>query len=180
MNRRNVLLGLGTAAAGSGIVFGSGAFTQLEADREVDISVEGDPEGQLGLTATSPFADDDSETGENTQDLLSLTFTDINDSADHTFEDVFQIEDNTQRGTEDGNDLELQVIIQKDDGVGVDDGGAIDFLDSGGNSIVADVGNTGEGISLEEDTESIDVTINTDSDVDTVTVTFEAAVVDPS
>ena len=50
MNRRNVLLGLGTAAAGSGIVFGSGAFTQLEADRTVDIDVEEDAAGQIQLT----------------------------------------------------------------------------------------------------------------------------------
>ena len=42
MNRRNVLLGLGTAAAGSGIVFGSGAFTQVAAERNVSVSVDAD------------------------------------------------------------------------------------------------------------------------------------------
>ena len=49
LNRRNVLLGLGTAAAGSGIVFGSGAFTQVEADRSVNIEVDNDPDGLLAI-----------------------------------------------------------------------------------------------------------------------------------
>ena len=50
MNRRNVLLGLGTAAAGSGIVFGSGAFTQVAAEREVSVSVDADDAGDAVLT----------------------------------------------------------------------------------------------------------------------------------
>ena len=49
MNRRNVLLGLGTAAAGSGIVFGSGAFTQVQADRELVVTVEDDSAAVLGI-----------------------------------------------------------------------------------------------------------------------------------
>ena len=52
MNRRNVLLGLGTAAAGSGIVFGSGAFTQVEAERDISIEVDNDSgDVLLGLDA---------------------------------------------------------------------------------------------------------------------------------
>ena len=50
MNRRNVLLGLGTAAAGSGIVFGSGAFTQVEAQRSIDISVNNDSASAVSIT----------------------------------------------------------------------------------------------------------------------------------
>ncbi len=49
MNRRNVLIGLGTAAAGAGIVFGSGAFTQASAQRDVTIRVDEDSEALLGL-----------------------------------------------------------------------------------------------------------------------------------
>ena len=53
MNRRNVLLGLGTAAAGSGIVFGSGAFTQVEADRDLTIGVDNDSEGIIEINDQS-------------------------------------------------------------------------------------------------------------------------------
>ncbi len=51
MNRRNVLIGLGTAAAGAGIVFGSGAFTQASAERDVTIRVDEDSEALLALIA---------------------------------------------------------------------------------------------------------------------------------
>ena len=54
MNRRNVLVGLGTAAAGSGIVFGSGAFTQVQADRELVVTVSGDDAAVLGIDVESP------------------------------------------------------------------------------------------------------------------------------
>ncbi len=50
MNRRNVLLGLGTAAAGSGAVFGSGAFTQVSATRDVAVSVAEDSGSVVELT----------------------------------------------------------------------------------------------------------------------------------
>ena len=53
MNRRNVLLGLGTAAAGSGIVFGSGAFNQIEADRSLDINVDNDTGGLVEISSES-------------------------------------------------------------------------------------------------------------------------------
>ena len=49
MNRRNVLIGLGTAAAGSSVAFGSGAFTQVEADRSVNIEVANDQDGLLAI-----------------------------------------------------------------------------------------------------------------------------------
>jgi hypothetical protein len=49
MKRRNVLLGLGTAAAGSGMVFGSGAFTQVSAERTISIEVDDDNNSSVGI-----------------------------------------------------------------------------------------------------------------------------------
>ena len=51
MNRSNVLLGSGTAAAGSGIVFGSGAFPQVEAERDLNIAVDADSDALVELNA---------------------------------------------------------------------------------------------------------------------------------
>jgi len=51
MNRRNIILGLTTAAAGSGIVFGSGAFTQVQAERNLTIGVDEDADALLALDA---------------------------------------------------------------------------------------------------------------------------------
>lgn len=74
MNRRNVLLGLGTAAAGSGIVFGSGAFTQVQAERSVTIGVDEDSNALLALEAGDNVASvyNSDETGELVIDTEQL------------------------------------------------------------------------------------------------------------
>lgn len=49
MKRRNVLLGLGTAAAGSAVAFSTGAFTNLSADRSVTVDVAADSAAALTM-----------------------------------------------------------------------------------------------------------------------------------
>ena len=48
-NRRTVLLGIGAAGLGGGAVFGSGAFTQSQADRESALIVSNDDEALLAM-----------------------------------------------------------------------------------------------------------------------------------
>lgn len=58
MNRRNVLKGLTAALAGSmGLAFGSGAFTQTEADREFSVGVASDDTGAQLVIEESPELD---------------------------------------------------------------------------------------------------------------------------
>ncbi len=68
MNRRNVLIGLTAAATGSSVVFGSGAFTQVQADRSLTIGVSEDDSALLALDAgdnvASVYNSDDE--GQNT------------------------------------------------------------------------------------------------------------------
>ena len=52
MNRRNVLVALGAAAILTGIVFGTGAFTQVEADRTVSVDLADDANAFLELSET--------------------------------------------------------------------------------------------------------------------------------
>lgn len=52
MNRRNMLIGIGAATAGSGAVLGSGAFTQVNADRTANFTVVGDNSAYLDLSGT--------------------------------------------------------------------------------------------------------------------------------
>lgn len=56
MNRRNVLIGLGTAAVGTGAAFGSGAFTQVEAERSVNVEVANDSNAHVGLVPNADVA----------------------------------------------------------------------------------------------------------------------------
>lgn len=49
LHRRAILVGIGTAAVGSGAVFGSGAFTQVQATRDLTIGVDEDSTALLAL-----------------------------------------------------------------------------------------------------------------------------------
>jgi len=53
MNRKNVLLVLGARRIMKRLVFGSGAFTQVEADRELSVSVADDSAALLQLEGSS-------------------------------------------------------------------------------------------------------------------------------
>lgn len=64
MNRRNVLVGLGAAAAGSSVVLGSGAFTQVSTARSVTIAVDNDSNALVELAAGDPPPVEESASGE--------------------------------------------------------------------------------------------------------------------
>lgn len=53
-NRRFVLIALGTVAVATGVIFGSGAFTTVEADRTAEITVEDDSAAFLQIQANNP------------------------------------------------------------------------------------------------------------------------------
>lgn len=81
MNRRNVLIGLGGVAAGGGALLGSGAFSQVEAGRSVNLGTEGDASAQLGIAVNESAGLSNSASG----DSVVLEFTDLNDQATTTF-----------------------------------------------------------------------------------------------
>ncbi len=55
-NRRFVLIALGTAAIATGLIFGSGAFTQVEAERAVNVDVADDANAFLAMQSTSDLS----------------------------------------------------------------------------------------------------------------------------
>jgi len=64
MNRRTLLAGLCTAASGSGLVLGSGAFTQVSTARNVTIAVDNDSDALIELTAGDPSPVAENASGE--------------------------------------------------------------------------------------------------------------------
>ncbi|QSG01618.1 hypothetical protein [Natranaeroarchaeum sulfidigenes] len=74
-NRRSVLIGLGALTVGGGAVFGTGAFSSVEAERQVEVSTEGDAAALLQLEILSDSlhdgADGDGNTIEFNQDSLN-------------------------------------------------------------------------------------------------------------
>jgi len=106
MQRRNLLIGMGSLAAGGAATIGTGAFTSVRAERSINVSTAGDVDAYLGLDAsTSVYAEqisgqlelqfDGSNSGQNGDGL--------NANADTLFTDVFRIENN---GT---NDIRVQI-----------------------------------------------------------------------
>ena len=49
LTRRNTIVGLGALAAGAGVIGGTGAFTAVEADREVSVEATGDDAALLAI-----------------------------------------------------------------------------------------------------------------------------------
>lgn len=93
MKRRRLLLGVGTAVGATSIV-GSGAFSSVEASRDLTVSVADDIEALLTLrpadTPNGAYAD-------VTDGTLSLDISTVNPNAVTVFDDVFKIEN---RGTQ--------------------------------------------------------------------------------
>lgn len=84
MNRRNVLMGLGAAAAGSSAVFGSGAFTSLEADRDASFSVQNDGNAYLTLAGDGTYVSETVEgtNGSGSANIIEVTADKLNDNAE--------------------------------------------------------------------------------------------------
>lgn len=83
MNRRTAILGLGGLVAGGGAAMGTGAFTSVEAERDVDVTLTGDLESYLAL---QPVQDgnvddpDDRELESRTPEAQSDPFAAVDES----------------------------------------------------------------------------------------------------
>ncbi|WP_135822767.1 hypothetical protein [Halostella litorea] len=87
MNRRNVLIGLGTAVVGGGAAFGSGAFSQVEADRTVSINTADDSNALLQLSIDGNYSGLSNTGG----DQIQLDISSLNENAITTFDSALTI-----------------------------------------------------------------------------------------
>ncbi|WP_124193017.1 hypothetical protein [Natrarchaeobius oligotrophus] len=100
MNRRNVLLGLGTIVAGGGAAIGTGAFSQVEATRTADISVADDSSALLTLRG-----DTDSQLIDEDGGTLGIDQNNINLNGTTRVDEAIEIENNG------GQQIELGVTL---------------------------------------------------------------------
>lgn len=98
LNRRNVLLGLGTIVAGGGGALATGAFSSVEADRTVSVETAGDDSAFLQLSGDGDYVTDDN--GDTlTLDLGQATAGDgFNENAVTTVEGVVTVTNNAADG----------------------------------------------------------------------------------
>lgn len=107
MKRRTAILGLGGLVAGSGAALGTGAFTSVEAERQVGVDVRDDTFSYLALLPADDDGEpvDDPESGGRQPEAqsepyayingdtgrLTLNITALNADAEFTFPNLFVI-----------------------------------------------------------------------------------------
>lgn len=172
MNRRNVLMGLGTIVAGGGAVFSSGAFSQVDAERTTTFAITDDTDALLEITGNSAYTD----SGSN---AISLDLSKLNDNAQTTIDGILTISYGSSAETNDfstdGFDVEVKELVASDD-TEVDTS-AVDFQVDG-SSVVTDQGgaaNTssdGSAVNLDVviDTGAAATNGNTATDLDSITI----------
>lgn len=96
MNRRNVLFVLGTTVLLGGLLIGSGAFSQVQADRTVSVNTEGDASASLGLDVNST-ANHDGVSSTTEGGAIELSFEKVNDNASVYYDDVLNVSNNANQ-----------------------------------------------------------------------------------
>lgn len=100
MERRKFLIGAGSAAVGSSALVGSGAVSSITADRDADLRIATDANAYLGLEANPdhPYV---TQTGDGVItfnfDGSGVSGNGINNRADTTLEDAFDINNQSDR-----------------------------------------------------------------------------------
>lgn len=87
LTRRNTIIGLGALVGGTGALAASGAFTSVEAERDVDINTAGDSTALLEIAIEGDY-DGVSDGG---GDTIQIDFSSINLDATTTFESALRI-----------------------------------------------------------------------------------------
>jgi hypothetical protein len=115
MQRRNLLIGMGSLAAGSAATLGTGAFTSVQAERDITISTANDSGAYLGI---SPNSGPNGQYASTSGGTVSLDFTStdaasdtgLNDNAKINIENVLKI---TNNGTQ---PVYVTVLVEDDAG----------------------------------------------------------------
>jgi hypothetical protein len=122
--RRSLLFGTAGLIAGSGAIFGTGAFTSVEADRTVTVQTAGDNSAALALETIndSPNSTGDDSYVTLSDGTLSIEIPNVNLEAVTHINRLFRI---TNNGTQDVVVYIEEVINNRNEGN--DNGNAIDF-----------------------------------------------------
>ena len=139
LTRRNALIGLGTVAAGAGVIGGTGAFTSVNADREVSVSSTGDASANVQIVVNEVQGLVDS--GSNT---IGLSFENLNQNATTTYEGALTV---TPQGSNGPYDITIpfsppNVTFTVNGGSGVSGGTDVDIdvtIDLTGSNSESDI-----------------------------------------
>jgi hypothetical protein len=172
-----VLIGLGASATAVGGIFGSGAFTSVEAERTVTLETVGDASGLVTFVGSDEEIIQNESVGAASNNVIEFNQSALNEVAETTYSSVLTV---TNNGSE-------AVGLSVDNSQGKDPnnlvGSALDVLDSG-NSIV-DSGDGSSAVNLAADGGSVTLSIvvdlrnNTAADLSTIgSIVFAARTTD--
>jgi len=191
MQRRKFVIGLGSLAAGATAATGTGAFSQSQTGREVEVSVVDDSNGFVALNSTSPYSSTDGgELKIHFNEEAAVTGSGVPEKTTMLFEEVFEVQNQGTQRVELGLDQiargsEQEFSIQSPGSVGTngfeenkvsDDTSFGDRIDVGYSTETSKAFNQGSGTkdpdgdeSIELDpgeSETVDFAIRTDDDKD--------------
>lgn len=75
MQRRNLLIGMGSIAAGSAATLGTGAFTEVTAERQVNVNVVNDTQGYMSFVINNDEVQNGQYATMNDDGQVELNFT---------------------------------------------------------------------------------------------------------
>jgi hypothetical protein len=185
MERRKFLIGAGALASGSAAAVGTGAFTNVQADRSVSVTTADDSDAFLAISPQD--TPNGNEYASDSGGLVSLDFTEtdgpgngtgLNEDADTTIRDILQV---TNQGTQDVivgvTGLPESMSIYADDGDVAANGNSTSlnqdsYSPSSGNLALVTVGETMENVGV------IFRDPPSDLDLTDATITFNAIAVE--
>ncbi|WIV65761.1 hypothetical protein [Natrialbaceae archaeon AArc-T1-2] len=160
MNRRNVLIGLGTIVAGGGAALGTGAFSSVEANRTVSVDTAGDEDAFLGISVDSDYAADGAEEDAVEISLEGSDHTDgFNDNAITNVEGVLTLTNNA------ADDEDIEVSFGDREGDDHSESATVEFNDVGEVTFTLAETNGGDYYEL-SDGDSVDVNVEVDTTTD--------------
>lgn len=161
LTRRNTIIGLGTIAAGAGVIGGSGAFDSVEANRSFEVNVSGDAGALLGLEATNNTITGMESGGAGDNNIIYFELNEeatqgdaaINENAVTEFWDAFRVTNN-------GSDQTVSVSIILPEGI---DGVEFTLAEERNNDEPTDL--TTDSVNLTQgESVSVDLRIDTTTD----------------
>lgn len=182
VNRRTVLLGLGTVGVGVGGAFSSGAFTSVEATRTVEINTADDANAILSFEPNNPGNATDNniidteDVGSQNRTLIKIKQDNLNEQATTKFEDTLKV-------TNDG-EKDVGVSVNPDESTDPNNliGDVLDVEDTTSGNTIVDGSTEGDNAVDLDSGSSITLTIvvdlrgsNSGSDISTIdTIVFAA------
>lgn len=157
MKRRVLLAGIGLSSIGVGAAFGSGAFTTVSADRNVELNVANDENARISFEPGNTRIVETTDGSGDAASVINFSRDDLNEQSKTLFEEALDI---TNNGSTDDPDVNVYVEDAGDDDLG--DGESLDFREPDGDSIVG----SGNSVTLVTDSSGSGNTISVDIVVD--------------